>query len=721
MPQSDFTVFDFQDDQPSTHQQQHQFISNDYHHIQSSNHPNALTLNNNTSFGSIPSLSHVSATGNNNNNDLKGMSNAFFNGLFNPFMNQSTLSASSPISTTVMNQSYDKSLSLNDTIALALSSKDNSLNVLPTLNESFINNNITGSYSSAAVSATASAASMMTSSSSYSHELNSALPSPSGTIISGKSDGSMHSSTSLLHQHQYQQQEQEQEQELEQEQYHHQQQQNHHHNQSQSVSRSASARASKAAREKRKQMLNELIDENKKLLQEREQFLQKIDDLQTKIQEIRESEGDVDVFMENELLKSQLQEHKFFVSSLMKMASGVPTKQADRYRLYRQGADYGVTSFLSILDRSTRQILSENDNPWTIAPMEFTQSLGSSGGISCRYQFVDDAQIPDKKRLVLRFDHVRKDCKAADVADIYWSVWTNISLLKKVMDKDEIDILLHETLTSNEAGGNSNGAEASSSSSSTLTASPTESSSVSSAPKTLSGMANDLHKMTNTVEEALATSYMREKAIPPQVPKDWVFVSTKRKQTLSKRIFQVPLEDVSPKKSMGNDYGYDNNLSHPDLGKNVDNSSKKKIQKTNVGKVETKSPPTGAATHDGSKQRITTERVQCHIVTKCTTRHHESFSDESQNIKRNHITAMYLESCVMTDLEDGCHCCAVISVPANLQIGDLAFSDVIKNGIVSEVFISSKLIFICSCFFVNTYIYDHSRIAKFYGNIVGRN
>jgi len=98
------------------------------------------------------------------------------------------------------------------------------------------------------------------------------------------------------------------------------------------------AAASRASRARRKRELEDLRDENKRLREERSQFLSKIGELQMKVEHMRER-GSTDMRVENELLRAQLEEHKRFVSCFKKLCDGAPTSLNARHMIYKQGSD----------------------------------------------------------------------------------------------------------------------------------------------------------------------------------------------------------------------------------------------------------------------------------------------------------------------------------------------------------------------------------------------
>ena len=68
---------------------------------------------------------------------------------------------------------------------------------------------------------------------------------------------------------------------------------------------------SRRAREKRKRVYDDLVNTNKRLREEREEFLKHITKLETELAELRNS-NNISLAMENEMLNLQMEEHQVF-------------------------------------------------------------------------------------------------------------------------------------------------------------------------------------------------------------------------------------------------------------------------------------------------------------------------------------------------------------------------------------------------------------------------
>jgi hypothetical protein len=189
--------------------------------------------------------------------------------------------------------------------------------------------------------------------------------------------------------------------------------------------RSATAVASANARERRKRELDALKAENEKLKLERDRYLQHIDELQAKVNEMREKDGELDVQLENELLKAQLKEHATFVEALIHQAKFGPpaitlSPEHDKIKLYRQGADFAVQQVLSLLTRSVKQ-----SSEWTLG--RFNRKISAPFAVS--YQIIPDFIKTSETRLNLRTDLVF-EAKPEQVLAQYMNLWTNDEMLK---------------------------------------------------------------------------------------------------------------------------------------------------------------------------------------------------------------------------------------------------------------------------------------------------
>lgn len=184
--------------------------------------------------------------------------------------------------------------------------------------------------------------------------------------------------------------------------------------------RAAVAAASRATRAKRKRELEELKQKNKRLELEREAFLNTIAELQMNVQALRET-GSIDLRMENDLLRAELNEHKKFISQFKSVADGLPTTKNGKRVLMLQGADTAVSQVLGLL--STSMV----DPSWRHG------RVNCFAGIKMRYQRLPHgSNSASSKRLTFRIDLPFIPVQAEKLAEILWSVWVESDLAMRV-------------------------------------------------------------------------------------------------------------------------------------------------------------------------------------------------------------------------------------------------------------------------------------------------
>mmetsp|Transcript_6594 Transcript_6594/g.7548 ORF Transcript_6594/g.7548 Transcript_6594/m.7548 type:complete len:542 (-) Transcript_6594:2232-3857(-) len=184
--------------------------------------------------------------------------------------------------------------------------------------------------------------------------------------------------------------------------------------------RAAVAAASRATRAKRKRELEELKQKNKRLELEREAFLNTIAELQMNVQALRET-GSIDLRMENDLLRAELNEHKKFISQFKSVADGLPTTKNGKRVLMLQGADTAVSQVLGLI--STSMV----DPSWRHG------RIASYPQMRMRYQRLPHGSTcKSAKRLTFRIDLPFIPVSAEELAEIMWSVWVESDLAMRV-------------------------------------------------------------------------------------------------------------------------------------------------------------------------------------------------------------------------------------------------------------------------------------------------
>ena len=184
--------------------------------------------------------------------------------------------------------------------------------------------------------------------------------------------------------------------------------------------RAAVAAASRATRAKRKKELEDLKKKNQDLEREKEQYLDKIAELQMQVQTKRDS-GAVDLSMENELLRAELNEHKNFISMFKSVADGVPTTASAKRVICMQGADTAVAQVLGLLSTSL------------VDPSWKQGRIRNYPGINLMYQRLPHgSRAEEAKRVTLRVDvpHIPRD--AEGIMRSFYKTWCNADLSERL-------------------------------------------------------------------------------------------------------------------------------------------------------------------------------------------------------------------------------------------------------------------------------------------------
>lgn len=184
--------------------------------------------------------------------------------------------------------------------------------------------------------------------------------------------------------------------------------------------RAAVAAASRATRAKRKKELEDLKKKNEDLEREKEQYLDKIAELQMQVQTKRDS-GAVDLSMENELLRAELNEHKNFISMFKSVADGVPTTASAKRVICMQGADTAVAQILGLLSTSL------------VDPSWKQGQIRNYPGIRLMYQRLPHGSKAEQaKRITLRVDVPLIPREADGLMKSFWKTWCDADLSERL-------------------------------------------------------------------------------------------------------------------------------------------------------------------------------------------------------------------------------------------------------------------------------------------------
>jgi hypothetical protein len=286
------------------------------------------------------------------------------------------------------------------------------------------------------------------------------------------------------------------------------------------------AAASRASRARRKRELEDLRDENKRLREERSQFLSKIGELQMKVEHMRER-GSTDMRVENELLRAQLEEHKRFVSCFKRLCEGAPTSLNARHMIYKQGSDSAQAHVLGLISQSQADdwieaiVPPEADIPYqnfsmfykfkneygegqsaTGAATGATDAIGATGAAPAGSPSATGSNggKGPRQRLNVRVDVLFPGMDAVQIAEFFWNSFSNTSMQSRLYKVKGIE---------------------------------------------LTQLADDMpDKDTKTV-------YYREKWEAPKKDQDWVIICNRRRRELASSTLALPQKGNRVKPEVG--------------------------------------------------------------------------------------------------------------------------------------------------------------------------
>mmetsp|Transcript_7895 Transcript_7895/g.10312 ORF Transcript_7895/g.10312 Transcript_7895/m.10312 type:complete len:482 (+) Transcript_7895:404-1849(+) len=270
------------------------------------------------------------------------------------------------------------------------------------------------------------------------------------------------------------------------------------------------AAASRASRARRKRELEDLREENKRLREERSQFLSKIGELQMKVENMRER-GSLDMRVENELLRAQLMEHKRFVSCFKHLCDGAPNTINARHIIYKQGSDSARAHVLGLISQSVADnwveatVPAEAEIPYQNFSMhyKFKADYGESPSNSIASSGISMPSLSSSKvrqRLNVRIDITYPGLDCSAVSDFLWNTMSDTSVQSRLYNIKGIE---------------------------------------------LTQLADDMpDKDTKMV-------YYREKWDGPKKDQDWVMICNRRRRDLPKSTLVVPGKKTKTKSKQG--------------------------------------------------------------------------------------------------------------------------------------------------------------------------
>mmetsp|Transcript_33449 Transcript_33449/g.40989 ORF Transcript_33449/g.40989 Transcript_33449/m.40989 type:complete len:525 (-) Transcript_33449:996-2570(-) len=281
------------------------------------------------------------------------------------------------------------------------------------------------------------------------------------------------------------------------------------------------ARASRKARQKRRDEIQKLTVENKRLKTERMDHLQKIEGLEEKVREIRSQGQAVDVQLENELLWKQLEEHKMFIRGVRRLIDGVPTNTVAMKQVLKQGTNYAVTTVHSLISQSIR-------DDWKVAELksEHFRHIKPGANLTVTYKRYE-AKLDDNSKSKM---HIRIDCAwpNVDVRHVlheYWRMYVEEEYFMHMFATD-YNVKLRPIILSDKSNI-----------------------AVLGEPALVSGNAEECEKI-NDDDDHIRTFYYKEDCKSTgDVDRDWVYILTRRQRELARSTLLLP---KSKTPSLGN-------------------------------------------------------------------------------------------------------------------------------------------------------------------------
>jgi len=395
------------------------------------------------------------------------------------------------------------------------------------------------------------------------------------------------------------------------------------------------AAASRLSRARRKQELEDLREENKKLREERLAFMGKIGDLQVKVENMREM-GSTDMRVENALLCAQLEEHKRFVACFKNVCDGVPTTLNAKHLIYKQGSDAAQAQVLGLISQSLAdQWIPGNIPPEANIPyqnFQFHFKFKNDYGEKSSNSKIKGEPNP-RQRLNVRIDVSFPGFGADSVADFVWNSLSNTDMQQRLYRVNNLE---------------------------------------------LTQLADDMP------DENTKMVYFREKVEAPGKDQDWVVLCNRRQKELANSTL------LSPSEYKGRDAGAAALDLASAAGNGTDASesddtassifSASNLFSTFFGRSSTSTPLAGSA--QGDKKKST--RVNATVLAMSSTQH--SAAPHFENANR--ITSMFVQGAVAWSSGGDAQLIIVFSFPDDFSIKAMQrLEDVITpNGTMTMKF-----------------------------------
>eukprot|EP00514_Thraustochytrium_sp_LLF1b_P008033 CAMPEP_0184535890 /NCGR_PEP_ID=MMETSP0198_2-20121128/16132_1 /TAXON_ID=1112570 /ORGANISM="Thraustochytrium sp., Strain LLF1b" /LENGTH=512 /DNA_ID=CAMNT_0026928965 /DNA_START=112 /DNA_END=1651 /DNA_ORIENTATION=+ len=195
------------------------------------------------------------------------------------------------------------------------------------------------------------------------------------------------------------------------------------------------AAASRASRARRKHELQDLRVENQKLREERATFLSKINELRSKVENMRE-EGTSDMKAESALLRTQLEEHKRFVSHFRHLCDGASSTLVARQAIYKEGSDSAQAQVLGLISQSVADKWKEGWIPDNVnipfQDFHFYYKYKSEYGEKT-------GEPAPRRRLNVRVDLSFPGTQSCTVSDFMWLSFSNTEVQRRLYQVENLE------------------------------------------------------------------------------------------------------------------------------------------------------------------------------------------------------------------------------------------------------------------------------------------
>jgi len=201
------------------------------------------------------------------------------------------------------------------------------------------------------------------------------------------------------------------------------------------VKRRRTAEASRLSRAKKRKEMEELKTVNKRLKDEREGFIAKINQLQSQVDN-KISSRDVDIIKENSMLKMEIEMHKCFIDSFVKLAKA-PSSLSGQRALCKEGAECAQAY--------VQALIAESQNNWNLLqiPEKYPIPLED---FMMHYSFrknffgIDDGS--NMQRFNLRLDMTFPGVKAEKIANYYWEIFNSSEEQQRLLGLKALELEL---------------------------------------------------------------------------------------------------------------------------------------------------------------------------------------------------------------------------------------------------------------------------------------